>query len=79
MQACLDGIEESRFAAEQMGHAGDVENQAVGRIERHQRRESLQPVEAGAERGGFRLWIGRHRQQAGTDGARIGQAHAGPD
>ena len=32
------------FAAEQMGAAGDVEEQAMWSIERHQRREAVAPV-----------------------------------
>ena len=46
------------LAAEQMGAAGDVEKQAVRRIQRHQRREAVAPVGDGVQRRGVGGFIG---------------------
>ena len=46
------------LAAEQMGTAGDVEKQAMRRIDRHQRRETIAPVGDGIQRPGVGSFIG---------------------
>ncbi len=46
------------LAAEQMGTAGDVEKQAMRRIDRHQRRETIAPVGNGIQRPGVGGFIG---------------------
>ena len=43
-QRAAHELQQRGLAAEQMGAAGDVEKQAVRRIERHQRREAVAPV-----------------------------------
>ena len=66
-----------RLAAEQMDAACDVEQQAMRRIDRHQRREAVAPRGDGIQRvriGGF---IGIEDLQLRTDGAGIGERHAG--
>ena len=68
--------QQRRLAAEQMGAAGDVEEQPVRRIERHQRREAVAPVGDVLQRlavGGF---IGVVHGEFGTDGAGIGERQA---
>ena len=49
-----------RFAAEQMRRAGDVQQQAVRRIQRHQRREAVAPVGDVFQQRGIGFFIGRH-------------------
>jgi len=56
-----------------MGAAGDVEEQAVRRVERDQRREAIAPVGDIAERLGVRRLIGVKDFQMRTDGAGIGE------
>ena len=53
-----------RFAAEQMRAAGDVEQQAVRRIEADQRRVAVAPVGDGFEQPPVGLRIGVHDRQA---------------
>lgn len=43
-QHAAQKLQQRRLAAEQMGAAGDVEKQAMRRIERHQRRKAVAPV-----------------------------------
>jgi len=69
-------MHQRRLAAEQMRATGDVEKQAVRRIERHQRREAVAPVGdviQCLEVGGF---IGIEHLQMRTDRACIGQRQA---
>ena len=64
------------LAAEQMDTAGDVEQQAMRGIQRHQRREAVAPTGNGIQRvrvGGF---IGIEHPQLRTDGAGIGKRQA---
>ena len=59
-----------------MGAAGDVEEQAVRGIERHQRREAIAPFGNGIQRLGIRSFIGIEHLQLRTDGAGIGERQA---
>ena len=51
-------LQQRGLAAEQMGAAGDVEKQAMRRIERHQRREAVAPVGDVVERLGVGRLVG---------------------
>ncbi len=67
---------ERRFAAEQMRAAGDVEEQAVRRIEADQRRVAVAPVGDIFEQAPVGLRIGLHHRQLRIPGAGVGQPHA---
>ena len=54
-------VAECRLAAEQMRAAGDVENNAVGRVEPDQWRIAATPVRDGLEQSGDRLPARRPR------------------
>ena len=64
------------LAAEQMRAAGDVEEQAVWGIQRHQRRETVAPVGDGVQRLGIGGLIGVEHLHVRTDRARVGQRQA---
>ncbi len=64
------------LAAKQMGAAGDIQKQAMRRIERDQRRETVAPVGDVAERPGVGRLIGVEHCQMRTDGAGIGERQA---
>ena len=66
----------ARFAAEQMGAAGDVEKQPMRGIERHQRREAIAPVGDIVQRLGVGDLIGIEHRQFRTDRAGIGERQA---
>ena len=66
------------LAAEQMGAAGDVEHEAVGRIEADQRRVAVAPVGDGIEQAAVRRRLAGGDGKAGKHRARIGERHAGP-
>ena len=70
--------DQRRLAAEQMGAAGDVEQHAVGRIERGERRIAPAPVGDPLQqvRIGARVFLDRH--QIGMHGARLRQRHRHP-
>lgn len=59
-----------------MGAAADVEKQAVRRIERHQRRETIAPFGDIAQHPGIGRFIRVEHLQMRTDGARIGKRQA---
>ena len=58
-------VQHRLFAAEQMGAAGDVEKQAVGAVERHQRRVAVAPVGEAFEQPAVGLRIGLDDVDAG--------------
>ena len=64
------------LAAEQMHAAGDVEQQAVRGIERHQRREAIAPTGDGVQRADIGGFVGVEHFQLRTDGAGIGERQA---
>ena len=64
--------------AEQMGAAGDVEHEAVGRIEADQRRVAIAPVGDGVEQPAVRRLVARGDGEGGMHRARIGERHAEP-
>ena len=68
-EARFDLVGHFRFAAEQMGDAGDIEHQPVRAVERDERGEPRAPVGEAAEQP--RLFLGR-----GFDGDEIGAARA---
>ena len=55
---------ERRFAAEQMRATGDVEQQAIRRIEADQRRIAVAPIGDGFEQTPIGLRVGVHDRQA---------------
>ena len=57
-QCVAQHLHQRRFAAEQMGAAGDVEKQAMRGIERHQRREAVAPVGDVVQQAGVGGFIG---------------------
>jgi hypothetical protein len=65
-----------RFAAKQMRAAGDVEQQAIRRIEADQWGVAVAPVGHGFEQPSIRLRIGVHDRQAWIHGAGVGEPHA---
>ncbi len=67
------------LTAEEMCGAGDVEKQPIGGIERRQGREAAAPGEKMVERRSLTRRIGFGHPQVRADGARIGEAHAGPN
>ena len=67
---------ERRLAAEQMRAAGDVEQQAIRRIEADQRRIAVAPVGDGFEQTPVGLRIGVHDRQLRIHGAGVGEPHA---
>lgn len=64
------------LAAEQMHAAGNVEQQAVRGIQRHQRREAIAPAGDGVQRLGVGGCIGIVHLQLRADGAGIGERQA---
>ena len=75
-QRAAHGLQQRRLAAEQMGAAGDVEEQPVRRIERHQRREAIAPVGDIVQRLAVGGLVGIEHRQFRADGAGIGQRQA---
>ena len=75
-KARQDVVQHRPFAAEQMGAAGDVEKQAVGAVQRHQRGVAVAPVGKAFEQAAVGLRIGLDDVDRGMHGARIGNAHA---
>ena len=69
-------LQQHALAAEQMGAAGDVEEQTVGRIERYQWREAVAPVGDVIERLAVGDFIGVEHRQFGADRAGIGERQA---
>jgi hypothetical protein len=65
--------EQIGLAAEQMGAAGDVQEQPVWGIERYQRREAVAPVGDVLQCPGVRRHIGIEHLQMRADGAGIGE------
>ncbi len=57
-QRVAQHLHQRRFAAEQMGAAGDVEKQAMRGVERHQRREAIAPVGDVVQQAGVGGFIG---------------------
>ena len=75
-QRAAHHLHQRGLAAEQMRAAGDIEEQAMRGIQRHQRREAVAPVGDGVQRlriGGF---IGVEYLYVRTDRAGIGQRQA---
>jgi hypothetical protein len=70
-------LQQPFLAAEQMRAAGDVEKQAMRRVERHQRGEPVAPVGDGVQRLGICCGVGIEHLDIGTDRARIGQRQPG--
>ena len=75
-EARQDVVEHGAFAAEKMGAAGDVEKQAVGPVQRHQRGVAVAPVGEAFEQAAVGLRIGFDDVDRRMHGARIGDAHA---
>ena len=75
-QCAGERAQQRRLAAEQMGTAGDVEEQPVGRIERHQRREPVAPVGDIFQRLAIGGLVGIEHRQFRTHRAGIGQRQA---
>ena len=69
-------VAQLRFAAEQMGAAADVEQNAVGRIGGDERRVALAPVGDGIEQARVGGCILRHGDERGMHGARLRQRKA---
>ena len=65
------------FAAEQMRAAADVEQDAVGRIKRDQRRIAQAPVGDGIEQAGVGGCVFRHGHERRMHGARLRQRQPG--
>ena len=61
------------LATEQMGAAGDIEQQTMRRIEGHQRREAVAPVGDAVQGSCIRHLVGIEHLEIGTDRARIGE------
>jgi hypothetical protein len=76
LRCAADHRHHRSLAAEQMGAAGDVQEQAVGRIERHQRREAVAPVGNMIQRFAIGSLIGVEHLYVRTDGAGIGERQA---
>ena len=72
-QAGENALQHRLLAAEEMAGAGDVEQQAARRIERHERREAVAPVGDAAEQLQIRGRVRRHHLQARHHRARIGE------
>ena len=72
-QRAADHSQQRGLATEQMGTAGNVQEQAMRRIERHQRRETVAPVGDIVQDFGVRDLIGIEHHQFRTDGAGIGE------
>ena len=75
-QRTANHLHQCGLAAEQMRAAGDVEEQAVRGIQRHQRREAVAPVGDGVQRLRIRGLIGVEHLDVRTDRAGIGQRQA---
>jgi hypothetical protein len=67
-----------KLTAEQMSAAGDVEHEAVRRIEADQRRVAVAPVGDDIEQPAVRRRIAGGDDKGGKHGAGIGERHAGP-
>ena len=76
VQRAAQHLHQRRFAAEQMGAAGDVEKQAMRGIERHQRREAVAPVGDVVQQVGVGGFIGIEYPYLRTDRAGIGERQA---
>ncbi len=66
-------LKHHRFAAEKMRNAADVQQQAVGRIDRHQRCEAVAPIGDALQKREVGFLVGRHDRQILDHGAGIGQ------
>ncbi|GCC48831.1 hypothetical protein chiPu_0033187 [Chiloscyllium punctatum] len=66
-------LQQRALAAEQVRAAGDVEEQAIGRIERDQRREAVAPVGDVVQHLQIGCGIGVVDRELRADRARIGQ------
>ena len=64
------------LAAEEMRAAGDVEEQPVLAVNRHQRRIAVAPVGKPFEQAAVSFRVGLHHIDRRVHGARIGNAHA---
>ena len=72
-QRAAQRIHQRRLAAEQMRAAGDVQEQTMRRIERHQRREAIAPVGDAAQGFAVGYLIGIEHVDLRTDRTGIGQ------
>ncbi len=76
-----DLLQQGRLAAEQMGAAGHVDQQALSfgqaGVHGHQRREALEPEGQGFQRPALLLRLGRGADQSRGDGAGVGVRLAG--
>ena len=70
VQRAADRLQHRSLAAEQVRATDDIEQQAVRRIERHQRREAAAPVGDGVQRRRVGGRIGIEHSDVRTDGAR---------
>ena len=76
VSAAVSVPQQRRLAAEQMGAAGDVEEETMRRIERHQRREAVAPVGDVFERLAVSGLVGVVHRKFRTHRARIGERQA---
>ena len=67
-----------RFPAEQVGAAGDVEDEAVGQVEADERRVAVAPVGDAFEGLPVRRFVGGRDGETGMHGAGIGERHVRP-
>jgi hypothetical protein len=65
------------FPAEQMGTAGDVEHEAVGRMEANQRRVAVAPVGDGIDEVSIRFLVAFSDHKRRIHGACICKRHVG--
>ena len=76
MEAAANVLHEFRFAAEEMGAAGNIQHQAMRRIERHQWRPAIAEIGQPFETGRIGRHIERRDAQVRHAGTRIGQHQA---
>ena len=79
LETALDLVQQIRLAAEKRGGAGHIEHDAIGRIERGQRREAAVPVGERRQRRSVGDGVVLLQRERGNDRARIGDRHAGSD
>ncbi len=76
---CEQIVAQPLLAAEEMRAAADVEQDAVGRIDRDERRVALAPVGDGVEQARVGRLVLRHGGERGMHGAGLRQRHAGDE
>ena len=77
-EALVHVREQRRLAAEQVRDRADVDDEAVGLVERRPRPPALRPQRQPLEEGAVAFGIARHRPERGAERARVGERHARP-